>query len=159
MGFGSSFKKAAGGLTGGTGGMLSGAGGLLGGMQGGVPGGGGTPTQGIASGAGAFDINSFITDNPQYQFLQDEGIRGLERSAAAQGGFGGGGLMKDLVSFSSGLASQSYNTEMDRIMKMSGIDQSSPSTAGQVYGQQASQGTGYGQEALGSLGGIFSLFQ
>jgi len=143
-----------------------GTGSFLGGLYGPKPvmGGGGAPvtTQPYSpygTGTdGSFDIQSFLRSNPAYQFLQEEGIRGLERSAAAKGEFGSGNLMRDLTSFSSGLASQAYSGEMDRIMKMAGVGAGSPGTAGQVYGQQAGAGTGFGQEAYGSLGGIFDLF-
>ena len=167
MGLGGIVNKglgAAGSIPGVSQGIGLGGVGLLGG-GGTMVGPGGAPAPGIAPAPGAagagpagFDMEDFITNNPQYKFLQSEGIRGLERSAAAKGGFGGGGLMKDLTSFSSGLASQSYNTEMDRIMKMAGVGAGSPAAAGQTYGQQAGAGTGYGQEAYGQLGGIFDLF-
>lgn len=174
MAFGGSFggipgmgAGAAGMVPGGAGamGMLGGLAGLGGGgsiMSGMTAPGVTTPVAGgdpTTPGEGGFDIESFITENPQYKFLQTEGLRGLQRTAAAKGMFGSGNLLRDLTSFSSGLASQSYGSEMDRIMKMAGVGAGSPAAAGQSFGQAASRGTGYGQQALGSLGGLFDLFQ
>jgi len=157
-------NKIPGGALGKAGGFAlgGGVGGLLGGLLGGgggtmvAPGGGGAPG---AGGGDPFNLQNFITEMPQYKFLQGEGIRGLERSAAAKGGFGSGGLMKDLVSFSSGLASQSYDKEMNRIMEMAGVGAGSPGAAGQTYSQAATEGTEYGVQGQLGLGNIFSLFQ
>lgn len=116
------------------------------------------PGQGTG-GTTPFNVEDFISNNPAYKFIQEEGLRGLQRTAAAKGEFGSGNLMRDLTSFSSGLASQSYNTEVDRIMKMAGVGAGSPGAAGQVYAGTAAEGQDdYSQGVLG-LGNIFSLFQ
>jgi hypothetical protein len=121
-------------------------------------GGGDVTGQPAVPGAGAegstepFDMESFITSNPQYKFMQGEGIRGMQRSAAAKGMFGSGNLLRDLTSFSSGLASSSYNTEMDRIMAMAGVGAGSPGSAGQIYSSGMGQSAMYGQQAQQSLG-------
>lgn len=151
------------------GGMLGGSlgGSLLGGILGGnraFTGGGVSPappgtTPGAGEGGAPFNIEEFITSNPAYKFRQEEGLRGMQRTAAAKGMFGSGNLLRDLTEFSSGLAAQSYDTEVDRIMQMAGVGAGSPGTAGQVYADARGAGTGYQQEGFGALGGIFNLFQ
>lgn len=120
-----------------------------------VPVEGGTP----GPGQEGFDIQSFIENNPAYQFRLDQGTKALQRSAAAKGMFGSGNLLMDITKYGQGLASQEYGSEMDRIMKMAGVGEGSPAAAGDIYGRHGARGVGYEQEGYGALGGLFSLFQ
>lgn len=52
--------------------------------------------------------------DPGYAFRQEEGMRGLERSAAARGGLFSGRAMKDTLRFGQGLAAQEYGSAFDR---------------------------------------------
>jgi hypothetical protein len=101
-------------------------------------------------------MQDWMASNPAYQFARDEGIRGLSRSAAASGMLQSGNYMKDLVQYSSGLATQTYNAEVNRLMTLSGATVGSPATAGQISAQggmnaAATQAAGT-QNALGQLG-------
>lgn len=65
------------------------------------------------------DMSSFQQD-PGYQFRQQQGIQGLDRSAAAQGGLYSGGHSADLLNYNQGLASQEYGNFYNRLMGLSG---------------------------------------
>ena len=52
---------------------------------------------------------SQIQDDPSYQFIRDEGIRGVKRQASAEQRLGGGRTLKDLARWNTGLASTFMN--------------------------------------------------
>jgi hypothetical protein len=60
---------------------------------------------------------SSVRSLPGYQFLQDEGIRGLDASAGAHGMLKSGRGAKDLLRFSQGLADQTYGSQLDRLFR------------------------------------------
>lgn len=60
-----------------------------------------------------FTMADFQAD-PGYQFRLAEGMKGLERSAAARGGLLSGGAMKDMARFTQGLGAQEYQAAYDR---------------------------------------------
>lgn len=122
---------------------------------------GGDPTDPTTPGEDdvPFDITTFLENNPAYQFRLKEGLRGLQRTAAAKGMFGSGNLLRDLTQFSSELASTEWDKEMQRIMAMAGVGEGDPAAAGEQYGVHGSRGVGYEQRGYGSLGGLFDLFQ
>lgn len=60
-----------------------------------------------------FGMQDFQTD-PGYQFRQQQGQQGLERSAAARGGLLSGAAMKDAMRFNQGLASDEYTNAFNR---------------------------------------------
>lgn len=51
--------------------------------------------------------------SPGYQFQMDEGMRNLQRNYAARGLLESGPVMKELLKYSQGLASQDYNRAYD----------------------------------------------
>lgn len=63
--------------------------------------------------AKAFGREQFQTD-PGYQFRQSEGLKALERSAAARGKFMSGASMKGITRFGQDLASQEYQNAFNR---------------------------------------------
>lgn len=81
------------------------------------------------------DPNS-IQQTPAYQFRFDQGLQGLDRSAAARGGLFSGGHSTDLMSFGQGLASQEYDTQVSRLMDIARLGQNSAVGAGSM-GQQS----------------------
>jgi len=92
-------------------------------------------------GANAPDYSAFY-DSPDYQFARDEGMRGIERSAAARGGLASGNTLAALSQYNSGLATQNFNNYANRLAGLSGAGQQSSenlAAARASYGQQVGQ--------------------
>lgn len=73
------------------------------------------------SGPGAFSYADFaaptgkeITDDPGYQFRQDEGRKSVEAGASARGLLNSGGTLSDILKFGQSLASQEFSNVFDR---------------------------------------------
>lgn len=64
----------------------------------------------------------FITSNPAYQFNLQQGRQGLERRGASTGYYRSANLDYDLANFTSGLAAQTWDKEIARIMAMAGVN-------------------------------------
>ena len=79
--------------------------------------------------------------DPGYAFRTQQGQQAIERSAAARGGVMGGGVMKDLTTYSQGAASQEYQNAFDRFQ-----------TSTQNRYANLFQATRAGQEAAGRQG-------
>lgn len=75
--------------------------------------GGDTTSAEYGSAAKAFGNDQFQQD-PGYTFRQEEGMKALERSAAARGGLLSGSAMKGIQRFGQGLASQEYQNAFNR---------------------------------------------
>jgi len=75
------------------------------------------------------DPNAFTAD-PGYNFARSEGMRGIERSAAARGGATGGNALRALSQFNSGLADQTYGNWWNRQAGLAGVGQASASNLG-----------------------------
>jgi len=79
---------------------------------------------------------SAFTSSPGYQFRLDEGMKAIERSAAARGGLRSGATMKSLNNYAQGEASQEYGNEWNRMAGLAGVGQTANSQnqqAGQNY--------------------------
>ena len=73
-------------------------------------------TTGTADG-GEFNRNFTLADfnkDPGYDFRQGEGMKGVERSAAARGGILSGGALKAIARYNSDFASGEYGKAYDR---------------------------------------------
>jgi hypothetical protein len=68
---------------------------------------------------------------PGYQFAMDQGIQGIERTAAARGELGGGGTTLDQIKYSQGLANQEWNNYLGGLQNE---QQLGYNTAGQMSG-------------------------
>jgi hypothetical protein len=68
------------------------------------------------------DTSSFFTD-PGYNFARTEGMRGIERSAAARGGATGGNALRALTQFNQGMASQQFGDFYNRTAARAGVGQ------------------------------------
>ena len=68
------------------------------------------------------DMSRFFTD-PGYNFARTEGMRGIERSAAARGGATGGNALRALSQFNQGLASQQFGDFYNRTAARAGVGQ------------------------------------
>lgn len=77
------------------------------------------------------DYSSF-TASPDYQFTRDQGMQGLDRSAAARGSLYSGGHSADVLNYASGLASQNYNQYYNRLAGLAQSGQNAASNLGSV---------------------------
>ncbi len=83
------------------------------------------------------DPNS-IQDSAAYQWRFDQGLQGLDRSAAARGNVFGGGHQADVVKFGQGLASQEYGDQWNRLWNIATMGQNAAVGAGSAAQQSAS---------------------
>jgi hypothetical protein len=113
-----------------------------------------------------FGASDFKKD-PGYQFRMDEGIRGLDRSAAARGNLFSGAAMKALNRYNQDFASNEYGNAynrynndqtnvFNRLAAISGIGQSA---TGQVAtaGQNAANNSGNAIMQMGNAGAAGSV--
>ena len=81
------------------------------------------------------DFSSFYA-SPGYQFRLSEGMKAIERSAAARGGLRSGATMKAVGDYAQGQASQEYGNEWNRLAGLAGVGQTATagtSAAGSQY--------------------------
>jgi hypothetical protein len=93
------------------------------------------------------DMSGF-TNSGAYQFARDQGLQGIDRTAAAQGRLRSGGNDVDRMSYASGLASQEYDKQYGRLAQLASAGQQQGQYFGNLGQNYASQ---YGQ-ALGIKG-------
>jgi hypothetical protein len=85
------------------------------------------------------------TASPGYQFRLDEGLRGVQNSAAAKGLLQSGGTLKGIDRYAEGLAAQDFNDQFNRYMAVAG------------GGQQATQaGVAAGQQSANSIADLLT---
>jgi hypothetical protein len=84
----------------------------------------------------AGNMSGFQTD-PGYQFALQEGMKGIDRRAAAGGKYASGGTLKDLMRYGQGMANQQYGDYWNRLAGMSGVGQTTGSQLGQLGAQTA----------------------
>jgi hypothetical protein len=105
-----------------------------------------------------FGMDQFQAD-PGYNFRMSEGMKGLERSAAARGGLLSGSTLKGIQRFGQDLGSQEYmnafnryqterNARLNPLQSLAGFGQTSTNQLG-AAGQTMASGVG---EALGAAG-------
>lgn len=103
----------------------------------------GATTSSASSSASASDTNGLLPysrsmeearnrfmETPGYQFRMDEGIRALDRSAAARGRLGSGGYGRDLTTFAQGIASDEFNNYANRLAGLAGMGQNAAAQTG-----------------------------
>jgi len=141
----------------------------LGGTIPGTPGYTGTGTTGTGAGAGAQEYTTpnymypgmepitdrlqYIRETPGYQFQFDEGMRALERSAAARGMLQSGQLIRQSQEYGQNIGSQYYQNYLNQLAGLwgGGYQSAAGTAAGAQQGatQAAQAQAGIGQ-ALGS---------
>lgn len=87
------------------------------------------------AGTGKPDYSVF-QDDPGYQFRLNQGLQGVERSAAARGLLGSGRTLKALNDYAQGAASQEFGNSFNRLASLAGIGQAANSqnaAAGQAF--------------------------
>ena len=109
----------------------------------------------MASTPGKFTYNDLYSD-PSYQFRLDQGLKAVQRSAAARGGLLSGGTLKGLNDYAQGAASQEYgqaygrwnDTQTNTFNRLASV-------AG--LGQTANQSTAAaGAQASGTIGNLLT---
>lgn len=103
---------------------------------------GATPQQIAGYHAGGAPNMSVFTASPDYQFRRQEGMRGLEQSAAARGGAFSGNALAGLNERNSNLASTEFGDFFNRMAQLAGYGGSTAqnqASMGQNYANNASQ--------------------
>ena len=100
----------------------------------------------------AFSGQVDLTQDPGYAFRMSEGMKALERSAAARGGLLSGGQLKGIERFGQDLASQEYQNAYNRALTKYNADVNRETTG---YNRLAAL-AGVGQTATGQLAGAAS---
>lgn len=107
---------------------------------GGSGGSGGAPGN-IVQGTGQGDMSSFFL-SPDYQVRMTEGANGLNRLAAARGGFRSGRNDADQMQFASNLGAQGFGDYRNTLLNLAGYGQQATQQVGQAgsqFGYQAGQ--------------------
>ena len=84
------------------------------------------------------DYSAFF-QSPGYQFRQDEGIRAIDRSAAARGQLMSGGTLRELQRYGQGLASSEFGNYANRLSAIAGVGQTAAFGGGQLGAAAAGQ--------------------
>ena len=96
---------------------------------------------GASSAGGQF--GDFIA-SPGYQFRMDQGLKAIERSAAARGGLRSGATMKSLNDYAQGTASDEFARYVGGLQSLAGVGQSANAAnqkAGQTYATNVGNAT------------------
>ena len=120
----------------------------------------------LASNYTPFGMEQFEAD-PGYSFRMGEGMKALERSAAARGGLLSGSMMKGIQRFGQGLASDEYTNAFNRyqteraarlnpLQSLAGVGQTPGQQIGQA-GQTMAAAIGQANQTMGTnLGNIYT---
>ena len=98
-------------------------------------------------GVDAPDYSAFFK-SPGYEFRLGEGVRAMDRSAAARGMLMSGGMLRELQRYGQGFASREFNTYANRLSDLAGIG-SSVSVAGGELGARAAGQVGTSAANIG----------
>ena len=99
-----------------------------------------------ASGGGQY--GGFIA-SPGYQFRLDQGLKAIERSAAARGGLRSGATMKALNDYAQGTASDEFQRYSAGLQSLAGVGQSATQSIAQA-GQNYASNSASTNAALGA---------
>lgn len=99
--------------------------------------------------AGEAPDRSEFYKSPGYQFRLGEGVKAVERSAAARGSLQSGAAMKAVQRYGEGLAAAEYNPYMDRLAGLAGVGKEAVTQTG-VFGAQAAGARGAAGERAGA---------
>ncbi len=83
-----------------------------------------------------------LSQTPGYQFALDQGVKGVESSAAAGGYLNSGRTMKDIDRFSQGLATTTYQNAVQNAMQAAGLTQPFASQSANMATNQGAIGAG-----------------
>jgi hypothetical protein len=86
------------------------------------------------------DPNAF-QQSPGYNFVRNEGMRGIENSFAARGGAASGNALRALSEFNTGLASQEHGNWWNQQAGLAGVGQAATNSLG-AFGANAANNAG-----------------
>ena len=92
-----------------------------------------------------------LQSTPGYQFQMQQGLGAIQSNAGATGQLGSGTTDRNLINYSSGLASQQYGNYFNQLAQLSGANWNSGPNAGSAI--QQGQATGNSQ----TMGGLSTL--
>lgn len=100
--------------------------------------------------------------DPSYKFRLGEGLKALDRQAAARGGLISGGALKAAQRYGQDVASQEYGTIWNRLAGLAGVGQTSTNQLGGAAGQYGANvgnlmTSGAAARASGYVGGANAL--
>lgn len=75
--------------------------------------------------------------SPSYQFRYDQGLKAMDRSAAARGNLRGGGYMQELQRYGQGMASTEFDSYANRLATLAGVGQNATNVGAQAGAQTA----------------------
>lgn len=78
------------------------------------------------------------TRDPSYQFRLSEGLKALDRQAAARGGLISGGALKAAQRYGQDMASQEYGNAYNRLAALAGVGQTATNALGAAGSQYGS---------------------
>ena len=100
------------------------------------------------------NLSGDFRNTPGYQFMQNEGMRGVMANAAANRNVNSGATLRALQDRSMGIADQTYGQYMNRLGSVMGMGQNAAAQTGNAassYGQTAAGVMGQGQTAQNNL--------
>lgn len=118
-------------------------------------------------------VNVPFEESPGYNFRFNEGVRALDRAAAARGMLGSGARLRALQRYGQGIASDEYANYMNRLAALAGIGQTATAQgaaaavplaqsalqAGMQAGTAAGGGTiGAANAAMGGVNNLIALY-
>jgi hypothetical protein len=107
----------------------------------------GGPTGGFAGTNGQTSPLQALENTPGYQFSLQQGLQGVENSAAARGMQLSGATLKDLNNYAQGTAQQTYQTQVSDAMQMAGLGSGA---AGTASGNTVATGANIGSTITGA---------
>ncbi len=121
----------------------------------------------------AANANTPFGQSPDYQFRFNEGLRGVQNSAAARGLLNSGRTVQAATNYGQGAASQEYGNYMNRLASLTGVGQTATNQGVTINANMANQSGGilnnnanalttlYGQQgqaqAASAMGGANAL--
>ena len=93
------------------------------------------------------DFSKFYA-SPDYNWTLNEGMKGLDRSAAARGRLYSGGYGEDLTRYAQGAASTQYNNYYSKMAELAGVGQRTTENLGNL-GQNYANAFGRSQQNIG----------
>lgn len=98
-----------------------------------------------------------FTNSPDYAFAQQQGIAGLDASAASKGGLLSGNQLEAITNYSSGLATQNFNNYANRLAALGSQGENAAAATGtasaNAAASEASTITGAGNATAGGIVG------
>lgn len=98
-------------------------------------------------------VNVPFEQSPGYNFRFNEGVRAIDRAAAARGMLGSGARLRALQRYGQGIASDEYSNYVNRLAALAGIGQTATSQSAAASAPFAQAGLQAGMNAGTAAGG------